>query len=89
MSNLTREDFKSNPPRRVCDSVQIFPELLPILDAAAADSENDLVMNRRLIVGYGVDANLSTQIHRILERARLKPWPKTFVNLRSTRRTEL
>jgi len=28
-------------------------------------------------------------LKRIIERAGCKPWPKTFVNLRSTRRTEL
>ena len=67
----------------------IFPELRPILEAVANDRENDLVMNRRLVRGYPVDANLATQFHRILERAGIKPWPKTFINLRSTRRTEL
>jgi integrase len=67
----------------------IFPELRPILEAAAADRENDLVMKRRLVAGYGVDANLATQFHRILERAGIKPWEKTFINLRSNRRTEL
>jgi len=67
----------------------IFPELRPILEAAAAERENDLVMNRRLIIGYAIDANLATQLQRIVERAGETPWPKTFINLRSTRRTEL
>ena len=35
------------------------------------------------------NANLRTQLHRITERAGLKPWPKTWQNLRSTRETEL
>ena len=34
-------------------------------------------------------ANLRTQFNRILERAGVPIWPKLFVNLRSTRRTEL
>ncbi|GAB5513722.1 MAG: hypothetical protein Rhob2KO_14470 [Rhodopirellula baltica] len=67
----------------------LFPELRAILEAAAAERENDLVMNRRLVSGYGVDANLATHLRRIIERAGVVPWPKTFINLRSTRRTEL
>jgi len=35
------------------------------------------------------EANLRTQFGRILEVAGVKPWPKPFINLRSTRRTEL
>jgi hypothetical protein len=35
------------------------------------------------------EANLRTQLGRIIERAGVVPWPKPFVNLRSTRRTEL
>ena len=33
--------------------------------------------------------NLRTQLSRIIEAAGLKPWPKLFQNLRSTRETEL
>ena len=33
--------------------------------------------------------NLRTHAHRIIKRAGLAPWPKTFQNLRSTRETEL
>ncbi len=33
--------------------------------------------------------NLRTQAHRIIRRAGLELWPKTFQNLRSTRETEL
>ncbi|MEX2673461.1 MAG: tyrosine-type recombinase/integrase [Phycisphaeraceae bacterium] len=35
------------------------------------------------------NSNLRTQLHRIIERAGLKPWDKIFQNLRSTRETEL
>ncbi len=35
------------------------------------------------------NANLRTQLERIIERAGLKPWPKLFQNLRATRATEL
>ena len=37
----------------------------------------------------GVDTNLRSQFMRILAAAGVAPWPKLFVNLRSTRRTEL
>ena len=35
------------------------------------------------------NSNLRTQFHRIIRRAGLVPWPKTFHNLRSSRQTEL
>jgi hypothetical protein len=35
------------------------------------------------------NANLRTQLTRILKRAGLKPWPKLFHNVRATRETEL
>jgi len=35
------------------------------------------------------EQNLRTQFGRILKVAGVEPWPKLFVNLRSTRRTEL
>jgi hypothetical protein len=35
------------------------------------------------------NANLRTQLERIIGRAGLTPWPKLFQNLRSTRETEL
>ena len=35
------------------------------------------------------NANLRTQLERIIRKAGLKPWPKLFQNLRSSRETEL
>ena len=35
------------------------------------------------------NVNLRTELIRIIQRAGLKPWPKLFQNLRSTRETEL
>src|SRR5262249_54376152 len=35
------------------------------------------------------NVNLRTQLLKIIRRAGLKPWPKLFQNLRSTRQTEL
>ena len=37
----------------------------------------------------GAGRNLRTQLNRIVEAAGLSVWPKTFVNLRASRRTEL
>ena len=66
----------------------IFPELLPILEAAFDDAPAGAVY---CVGRYGGRAsrNLATNLHRIIKQAGEKPWAKTFVNLRSTRRTEL
>src|SRR5690606_40756175 len=69
--------------------IPLFEELRPwLLEAHAAAPEGsthviqDANLRRR-------EANLRTQMHRIIRRARLTPWPKPFQNLRSTRQTEL
>ncbi len=68
----------------------IFPELRPLLLAAFDDAtEQELMHNAFCVRNYRDAVNLSTGLKRILERAGVKPWPKTFINLRSTRRTEL
>ena len=66
----------------------IFPELKPILEAAfdAAPDRSVYCVGR---YGGQKDANLGTHMKRITTLAGHKAWPKTFVNLRSTRRTEL
>ena len=42
-----------------------------------------------ITVDLNISSNLRTQAHRIIKRAGLKPWEKTFQNLRSSRETEL
>ncbi|MGB0767700.1 MAG: tyrosine-type recombinase/integrase [Phycisphaeraceae bacterium] len=67
--------------------IPLFPELRPILLEAfeeADPGEEYVVTSCR-----STKANLRTQMHRIIRRAGLEPWPKTFQNLRSTRETEL
>ena len=68
-------------------SVPIFPELLPYLreafEAAEAGAIHAIARYRR------GNANLRTQLLKILRRAQVKPWPKLFHNLRATRQTEL
>ncbi len=64
----------------------IFPELAPILEAAfdaAPDGATFCVQRYRQ--GY----NPATTMKKIIERAGHEPWPKLFINCRSTRRTEL
>ena len=64
----------------------IYPELLPFLEQAFDEAESGQV---RCIERYASGANLGTQMNRIIERAGLKSWEKTFQNLRASRRTEL
>jgi integrase len=67
--------------------IPMFPELRPYLVEAfeqASEGEQYVIARYRK-----ANANLRTQLHRIIERAGLKPWSKPFANLRSTRQTEL
>ncbi|HEY7115124.1 MAG TPA: tyrosine-type recombinase/integrase [Tepidisphaeraceae bacterium] len=70
--------------------VPLFPELEPYLLAVLDQAEEG---TNYLITRYRTDErhrqNLRTQLNRIIRRAGLKPWPKTWHNLRSTRQTEL
>ena len=67
--------------------VPIFPELQRYLRDAFEQAEPG---QRYVITRYrDINQNLRTQFTRIIERAGLKPWPKMFQNLRSTRETEL
>ena len=67
--------------------IPIFPELLPYLEEcfemAEPGAEFVISLYRR------TETNLRTQLHKIIHRAGMKPWPKVFQNLRSTRQTEL
>ena len=64
-----------------------FPELMPILENAFDDAPDGAVY---CVERYrGSEKNLSTMLHRIIESAGCVPWEKTYINLRSTRRTEL
>ena len=67
--------------------VPLFPELRPHLEAAwdQAAEGAEFVINRY----RDGNANLRTQLLRIIAKAGLTSWPKLFQNLRSTRETEL
>lgn len=67
--------------------VPLFPELRPYLEAAFDEAEpgTEYVITRY----HDRNANLRTQLLRIMKRAGVKPWPKLFHNLRASRQTEL
>jgi integrase len=71
--------------------VPIFADLREYLEDARelagelADDPATPVISRY----RSANANLRTQLQRIIKRAGLKPWPKLFQNLRATRETEL
>ena len=68
-------------------TVPIFPELKPLFqDAFEQARDGDVYCITRY---RDKSVNLRTQMNKIIKRAGLKAWPKTFQNLRSTRETEL
>jgi integrase len=67
--------------------VPIFPELRPYLEEVFEQAEPG---TEWIITRYrNCNANLRTQLKRIIKRAGLTSWSKLFQNLRSTRETEL
>jgi integrase len=67
--------------------VPIFPELRPYLLEVFEQAEPGTT---HVITRYrDRNANLRTQLQRIMRKAGLTPWPRLFHNLRSTRQTEL
>ena len=76
--------------------VPLFPELRPYLQAAmdellaGFDPKAQRLSEQPVITRYrDANANLRTQLQRIIRKAGLTPWPKLFQNLRATRETEL
>lgn len=65
----------------------MFPELRAVLQEAfdKAEEGTEHVITRYRDMG----TNLRTRANVIIRRAGLIPWPKTFVNMRSSRATEL
>ena len=67
--------------------ISLFPELRCHLEDVFEQAEPG---TKYVITRYrSTNANLRTQLNRIIRRAGLKPWAKPFQNLRSTRETEL
>ena len=68
----------------------IFPELVaPLQDYYESLSEGSRRPDDLLFPGIEGEQNLRRGLERIIERAGLTMWPKLFINLRSTRETEL
>lgn len=84
---LVRSPKTEHHPGGESRLVPIFPELRPYLIDAFEQAEpgTEWVITRYRKPG----SNLRTQLMRILAKAGIKPWPKLWQNLRSTRQTEL
>ena len=68
-------------------SVPTFPEFRPYLMDVFEQAEAGTTY---VITRYrDKNANLRTQLKRIIRKAGLMTWPRLFHNLRSTRQTEL
>lgn len=66
--------------------IPLWPELRPLIESVLQKASPDQVRLLPFVLpGY----NPHTQFVRLIERAGLKPWPKVWQNLRSTRETEL
>lgn len=78
--------MRINSPKTGLRFAPLFPELRPFVEAAFHAADDGA---KRCIGRYDRLANLGTQLNRIIESAGVEPWPKTFKNLRATRRTEL
>jgi len=67
--------------------IPMFPELRGLLLEAFTEAEPG---SEHVITRYReANCNLRTQLLRIIGKAGVKPWPKLFHNLRSSRQTEL
>ncbi len=90
--NWERQRFRVVAPKTEHEDggerwVPLFPELLPYLEEAfdrAAPGAVHVITRWRDSV-----KNLRTGLLRILRRAGVKPWPRLYQNLRSSRETEL
>ena len=85
---LTIQCIKTAHHGKATRVIPIFPELRPYLDAVwdqAEERGTEFVITRY----RESNINLRTQLCRIIDKAKLLPWPKLFQNLRSTRETEL
>ena len=72
--------------------IPLFPELRPYLEAVRDEVSPGVgvPLSDPVITRYrDVNANLRTQLLRIIANAGIKPWPKLFQNLRASRATEL
>lgn len=83
-------------PGKEARLIPLFAELVEVLDECrrAAGEEAVYIIDERMhAAAQGPsgwrNCNLRTTFAKIVERAGLKPWPRLFHNLRSSRQTEL
>jgi len=72
--------------------IPLFPELRPFLEKVRDEVRLgiDAPLSQPVITRYrDRNANLRSQLLRIIARSGVKPWPKLFQNLRASRATEL
>ena len=83
----TQGKLRIDSPKNGLRYCRLFAEHRPVLHAArdAADGTSEWVVSKY----RSSQKNLRTRMHRILAFAGLEGWPKLFVNLRASRRTEL
>lgn len=84
--DFTKKVMRIDSPKTGVRFCPIFPQLLDLLKEAKEDEYAHPVF---VLSHHRMDKNMGTQMKRIIKRAGVKPWEKVFVNLRSTRRTEL
>ena len=86
-SILVHSPKTEHHPNGATRIVPLFPELRDLLRDAFEIAEEGAVF---VLPCYrSRTRNFRTRMLRIIKRAGLKPWPKLFQNLRSTRQTEL
>ncbi len=69
--------------------VPLFPKLRPYLEALYDAAVLECGTPKGYVITKHRSANPSTNMKKIIRKAGVKPWPKLFQNLRSTRQTEL
>ena len=71
-------------------TMPLFPELIPFLKAVEKDAEpaDVYVITGQENLTFN-HASVRSRIHKMIKRAGFQIWPKLFVNLRSSRETEL
>ena len=82
----TSEGYESIRPKPDCVIARSFRNCFPYLRDAYNERPDDV---EPCIHKYNNLSGLGTLLNRVIESAGVTPWPKTFQNLRSTRRTEL
>ncbi len=80
--------LRIDSPKTGLRFLPLFPEIKLAIDEAWELAPKGAIYCINRYRG-GSEMNLRTQFIRIVESAGLTSWPKLFVNLRSTRRTEL